>query len=64
MANSIELTPELLDELKFTKEDLEELKRAREMPISFDEDCPETTPERAVKFKRVNPKRSEVGKRA
>ena len=27
------------------------------MPITFDEDCPETTPERALKFKRVNPVR-------
>jgi hypothetical protein len=24
------------------------------MPITFDEDCPETTPERALKIKRVN----------
>lgn len=39
------------------KEELEELARARTMPITFDEDCPETTPERAVRFKRVNPSR-------
>ena len=25
------------------------------MPIVFDEDCPEVTPEKAVKFRRVNP---------
>lgn len=31
------------------------IKQAKTMPISFDEDCPETTPERALKFKRVNP---------
>ncbi len=30
------------------------------MPITFDEDCPETTPERALKFKRVNPVRRSV----
>ena len=27
------------------------------MPITFDDDCPETTPEKAVKFRRVNPPR-------
>ena len=42
------------NELIFTSEELE---RARTMPITFDEDCPETTPERAMKFKRVNPVR-------
>lgn len=29
--------------------------RAEKIPITFDEDCPETTPEQGVKFKRVNP---------
>ena len=47
----------MLKELAFTKEDLEELERSRKMPITFDEDCPETTPERAIKFRRVNPPR-------
>ena len=37
---------------------------SREMPIVFDEDCPETTPERAVKFKRVNPPRRTDARRA
>ena len=46
-----------MQELAFTPQELEELARAREMPITFDEDCPETTPERAVKFHRVNPPR-------
>lgn len=41
--------------LEFSAEELEELKQAREMPITFDEDCPETTPERALRFRRVNP---------
>ena len=49
------MTPAMLKELAFTKEELEELERAKKMPITFDEDCPETTPERAVKFRRVNP---------
>jgi len=41
--------------LAFTEEELHELERARSMPITFDDDCPETTPERAVRFRRVNP---------
>ena len=40
------------EELTFT---VEEIKKAREMPIVFDEDCPEVTPEKAVKYRRVNP---------
>ena len=44
-------------DLAFTQAELEELERARSMPITFDEDCPETTPERAIKFRRVNPNR-------
>lgn len=57
MANAADLTRELISELAFTPEELNELERARTMPITFDEDCPETTPERAVKFRRVNPVR-------
>jgi len=41
--------------LEFSQEDWEELERARKMPIVFDEDCPETTPEMASRFRRVNP---------
>ena len=44
-------------ELAFTKEELAELEAAKKMPITFDADCPATTPEQAVKFKRVNPPR-------
>lgn len=44
-----------MNELAFTQRELEELKRARTMPIVFDEDCPEITPEQAVRFRRVNP---------
>ena len=37
-----------------------ELEAAKKMPITFDADCPETTPERAVKFRRVNPPRNRM----
>lgn len=57
MVNTTDMTPDMMRELAFTEDDLKELERARSMPITFDEDCPETTPERAVKFKRVNPLR-------
>lgn len=57
MVNMNELTREQIKELAFTEEELKELEIARKMPITFDEDCPETTPERALRFKRVNPKR-------
>ena len=48
-------------DLEFTDDELQELETARKRPISFDEDCPETTPEKAVKFKRVNPSSLIVG---
>ena len=57
MANAADMTRELKNELAFTPEELKELERARTMPITFDEDCPETTPEKAMKFRRVNPVR-------
>ena len=57
MANAVDLTKEVINELAFTPEELKELERARSMPITFDEDCPKTTPERAMKFRRVNPVR-------
>jgi len=57
MVNIKELTPDLISELSFTQEEIKELDTARTMTITFDEDCPETTPERALKFKRVNPPR-------
>ena len=64
MANIRTSTTENLSNLAFTEEELEELKRARAMPIVFDEDCPETTPERAIKFHRVNPPRTTDRRRA
>ena len=57
MANAADMTREVINELAFTPEEVKELERARTMPITFDEDCPETTPERAMKFRRVNPVR-------
>ena len=59
MVNITDMTKEQIEELIFTEEELKELERARNMPITFDEDCPETTPEQAVKFRRVNPSRQE-----
>ena len=59
MVNRDSLTKEQLAELAFTQEELEELRHAREIPITFDEDCPETTPEKALRFRRVNPPRNE-----
>lgn len=64
MVNTDNITAEMIEELTFSEEDLALLAKARKTPISFDEDCPETTPERALKFRRVNPPRDSVGKRA
>ena len=41
-----------------SKEQLDEVRSAAERAIQFDEDCPETTPERALCFRRVNPVRT------
>lgn len=64
MVNVNEMTLDLTKELAFSKEELKELENARTKKIVFDEDCPETTPERALKFRRVNPSRRENVKRA
>lgn len=64
MVNINDTSITLLKDLAFTKEELEEIEKARTMPIVFDEDCPETTPERAVKFRRVNPPRGTGIKKA
>lgn len=58
MVNIKNLTNEQMKELAFTKEELAALEKARTMPITFDEDCPETTPEKAILFRRVNPRRN------
>ncbi len=64
MVNIDTISKDDVKELTFTEEEQKELKEARERPIVFDEDCPETTPERAVKFRRVNPPRDTHGLRA
>lgn len=55
MGNVADRAAEKINELAFSQEELDELERARSVPIVFDEDCPEVTPEQAVKFRRVNP---------
>ena len=55
MVNSINMSEQLKKELAFTKKERDQLKASRAMPITFDDDCPETTPEMAIKFRRVNP---------
>ncbi|MCD8015649.1 MAG: hypothetical protein LUG99_21310 [Lachnospiraceae bacterium] len=55
---NISSVKEMAIDLVFTEEELKELDEARLKPITFDEDCPETTPEKALKFKRVNPRHS------
>ena len=56
------MAEELKKELAFTEEELKELELARKMPITFDEDCPEIGPEKAIKFRRVNPPHRLAGK--
>ena len=59
IVNTADLTKEQVEELAYTEKELEELERARNMPIPFVEDCPDITPEKAVKFRRVNPPRQQ-----
>ena len=54
MANKTDGGSTLAQDLSFTPDERAELDRAKAMPITFDEDCPETTPERALRFRRVN----------
>ena len=61
MVNMIEMSEEMKRELAFSEEEKKELEEARKMPITFDADYPETTPERALRFRRVNPPRKAVG---
>ncbi len=44
---------------KPTPEQIEEIKKLKDRPIIFDEDCPELTDEQLKQFKRVNPRRKE-----
>ena len=43
---------------QFSDAELADLDKARNRPITYDEDCPETTPEMAIRFRRVNPVRN------
>ena len=58
MVNISDMNIDTVKELAFTEEELKELERARKKEIVFDEECPETTPEKALKFRRVNPPRN------
>ncbi len=58
MVNISKYTPQQLAELAFSEEERRQLAKAREMPITYDEDCPPVTPERARNFHRANPKRT------
>ena len=53
MVNTSRFTAEQLQELAFSEEEREQLRRARMMPITYDEDCPPVTPERARNFRRA-----------
>ena len=56
MVNISKYTPQQLAELAFTEEERQQLAKARTMPITYDEDCPPVTPERARNFRRANPR--------
>ena len=61
------LSPENIKEIKkiseaLTEEEMKQLEEAGKKPVVFDEECPETTPERAIRFRRVNPPRRAVGR--
>lgn len=58
MVNISDMTVSTIKEIAFSEDELKELESARKREIVFDDDCPETTPERALKFKRVNPPRN------
>ena len=58
MVNISKFSPQQLAELAFSEEERQQLAKAREMPITYDEDCPPVTPERARNFRRANPKKS------
>lgn len=64
MVNTNGMTKEMIASLAFSEDEKAALAEARKKPVVFDEDCPETTPERALKFRRVNPPRNQMGKMA
>lgn len=58
MASTVDGTFNLEQELALTEKEQADLERAKALQITFDKDCPETTSERALRFRRVNPVRS------
>ncbi len=50
------ITYELKPETELTPEQIRMIEEAAKRPITFDEDCPETTPEQAKMFYRVHSK--------
>ncbi|MCM1119550.1 MAG: hypothetical protein NC543_09345 [bacterium] len=64
MVNIDEMPQEMIASLAFSDDEKAALAAAGTRQIIFDEDCPETTPEQAVKYRRVNPPRNKIGKRA
>lgn len=48
MVNISNMPMGVAEELVFTKEEIEELMVDREKSIVFDDECPETSPERAM----------------
>ena len=59
MAIIIEEIPKM--DFEFTEEELRHLEEARKSPIVYDDDSPDTTPERAVRFRRVKRNYDVVG---
>ena len=57
MVKYSELSEEQKKELVFTPEERKQLDEARKKPIVYDEDCPAVTPEKALRFGRVNPEK-------
>lgn len=64
MVNTGRLTREMVEELSFSDEERAALYEAGKREIVFDRDCPEVTPEQALKFRRVNPRLQKLGERA
>ena len=59
MVNTSKLTPQQLAELAFTDEERGQLRKAREMPITYDEDCLSATPGREKNFRRASVRRKD-----
>lgn len=58
------ITYDLKPDTKLTPEQIRMIEEAAKRPITFDEDCPETTPEQAKRFHRVHPKERPITEKA